>query len=147
MTRPAAVDAPVDRVALDTSAAVALLAESHPAHHLVVPALRGRSPVLTGHSLAETYSVLTRLSGDARVAADDAVRLLADAFGPAVCLSTSLAAEVPQRLAERGVSGGAVYDALVAMAATEAGLVLLTRDGRATTTYRSVGVVFELLVG
>ncbi len=135
----------VDRVALDTSAAVALVSSSHPAHQIAVRALRGRVPVLTGHSLAETYSVLTRLPGDARVAPADVVLLFADTFGPAVCLSPAVTADVPRHLADRQVSGGAVYDALVGLAAVEAQLTLLTRDGRAATTYRSIGVGFEFV--
>jgi len=139
------VTAPTDRVALDTSAAVALLTSSHPAHQLAVRALGGRLPVLTGHSLAETYSVLTRLPGDARVSPADAVLLFDDTFGSAVWLSPALAADVPRDLADRQVSGGAVYDALVGLAAAEAQLTLLTRDARAVTTYRSIGVRFELV--
>ena len=53
-------------LALDTSVAVPLLMRSHQAHSTVVAALSGRHLVLTAHSLAETYSVLTRLPGDAR---------------------------------------------------------------------------------
>lgn len=135
----------IDRVALDTSVAVALLVSSHPAHRGTVRALDSRTPVLTGHSLAETYSVLTRLPGDARVSPADVVLLFDDTFDPAVCLSPAVAADVPQRLAARQVSGGAVYDALVGLAASEAGLTLLTRDARAATTYRSIGVGFEVV--
>ena len=36
--------------------------------------------------------------------------------------------------------GGAVYDAMVALAAKEHGARLATRDARAANTYRSVGV-------
>ena len=36
--------------------------------------------------------------------------------------------------------GGEVYDALIAMTAKSAGAVLLTRDRRAETTYRAIGV-------
>jgi predicted nucleic acid-binding protein len=39
-----------------------------------------------------------------------------------------------------GISGGAVYDALVALAAAEHGAELATRDARARTTYETVGV-------
>ena len=46
-------------LAVDTSAAVALIMASHVAHRAVRRHLRGRDLVLTQHSLAETYSVLT----------------------------------------------------------------------------------------
>lgn len=42
-------------------------------------------------------------------------------------------------MAEAGISGGAIFDALVAAAAREHGLVLATRDGRARSTYRALG--------
>nr|WP_248838596.1 hypothetical protein [Frankia sp. AgKG'84/4] len=36
----------------------------------------GNEPALSGHALAETYSVLTRMPGDARLSGPDAARLL-----------------------------------------------------------------------
>jgi predicted nucleic acid-binding protein len=133
-------------LALDTSAAVALLMASHMAHRTVRDRLRDHDLVLTQQSLAETYSVLTRLPGDARVRPDDAVQLIAANFGPPVLLPADLAGRIPERLAELGVSGGAVYDALVGLAAGEASLPLATRDLRAAATYRVVGVdVVELV--
>jgi predicted nucleic acid-binding protein len=39
-----------------------------------------------------------------------------------------------------GIAGGAVYDALVALAAKEHDMVLATRDARARGTYDAVGV-------
>ena len=39
-----------------------------------------------------------------------------------------------------GIAGGAVYDALVALAAKERGAALATRDARARNTYDAVGV-------
>ncbi len=43
-------------------------------------------------------------------------------------------------LGRLGIAGGAVYDALVALAAAEHGAELATRDGRARATYETVGV-------
>ena len=63
-------------VAVDTSVAVPLLVRSHQYHAEVVRWWDGQELALSGHALAETYSVLTRLPGDARLAADDAARLL-----------------------------------------------------------------------
>ena len=39
-----------------------------------------------------------------------------------------------------GIAGGAVYDALVALAALEHGADLATRDARAKATYDVIGV-------
>ena len=43
------------------------------------------------------------------------------------------------------VAGGAIYDALVAAAAVEHNLPLLTRDRRALDSYRAVGADVEWL--
>ncbi len=47
--------------------------------------------------------------------------------------------DVPELL-RVGIAGGAVYDALVALAAKEHGAPLATRDARARGTYDAVGV-------
>ena len=44
-----------------------------------------------------------------------------------------------------GVSGGAVYDALVAAAAAHHRLPLVSRDRRAAETYRAFDVEVEIL--
>jgi len=62
----------VTTLALDTSAAIPLLLSAHTAHRLVRRRLGDRTAVLTTHSLAETYAVLSRLPGDARLTAQDA---------------------------------------------------------------------------
>ena len=95
---------------------------------------------LAGHALAETYSVLTRLPGDVRLSGGDAVRLLASRFGAPLVLSAKAGRRLPDVLARLGIVGGAVYDALVAMAALEHGAQLATRDGRARDTYERIGV-------
>jgi toxin FitB len=53
-------------VAVDTSVAVPLLVRSHQHHPEVVRWWAGQELALSGYALAETYSVLTRLPGDAR---------------------------------------------------------------------------------
>ena len=127
-------------LAVDTSAAVALMMSSHVAHRVVRSQLRGQDLVLTQHSLAETYSVLTRLPGDARVAPADAVRLIDANFGPPALVPAATAAAVPSLLAELNIVGGAVYDGLVGLAAKVNDLPLATRDLRAAATYDAIGV-------
>lgn len=60
-------------------------------------------------------------------------------------LSPARAYTLIERLSQTGIAGGAVYDALVAETAREHNLLLLTRDRRAATTYRSLQVPFELI--
>jgi predicted nucleic acid-binding protein len=124
---------------LDTSAAVPLLLETHPAHSVVKAATRRQSLGLTAHSCAETYSVLTRLPGDARLTARDAADLIDRRFVEVVSLSGDSAATFHRRLAELAIQGGAVYDGLVGLAAAST-RPLLSRDQRARPTYAALGV-------
>jgi predicted nucleic acid-binding protein len=127
-------------VGVDTSVAVPLLVRSHRDHAAVVRWWGGQEVSLSGHALAETYSVLTRLPGDARLAAADAARLLDARFSSPLMLSSSRSRKLPDTLSRLGIAGGAVYDALVALAAKEHGTALATRDARARGTYDAVGV-------
>ena len=127
-------------VAVDTSVAVPLLVRSHHDHATVVRWWNGQEVTLSGHALAETYSVLTRLPGDARLAPADAARLLDARFSSPLVLSSSQARKLPDTLSRLEIAGGAVYDALVALAAKEHGAALATRDARARGTYDAVGV-------
>jgi predicted nucleic acid-binding protein len=124
---------------LDTSVAVPLLVQTHEGHRAVVRWWGGRDVALCGHALAETYSVLTRLPGDLRLAPMDAARLLAERFDAALTLSSGAAQGLPRTLARLGIAGGAVYDALVGLAAVEHDAALATRDARARGTYEAIG--------
>ena len=124
---------------LDTSVAVPLLVRTHRAHVSVVRWWDGREIALSGHALAETYSVLTRLPGDLRLAPADAARLLAERFLEPLLLGPEVAGRLPDVLGPLGIAGGAVYDALVALAAVEHDVDLATRDLRARATYETVG--------
>ena len=132
-------------LAIDTSVAIPLLVASHPQHVAIAAWANGRSLSLSGHAHAETYAVLTRLPGDARVGPQDAVLLMEDNFAPALVLSARGARAVHRELAERGVSGAATYDGLVALAAREHHATLVTRDARARSTYEVLKVPVELL--
>lgn len=127
-------------VALDTSVAVPLLVRTHTAHAAVVAWWAGRDVALSGHAVAETYAVLTRLPGDLRLTPADAARLMGERFGAPFMLGSDTTARLPGALAQLGIAGGAVYDALVALAALEHGVELGTRDARAKSTYERVGV-------
>ncbi|AFV91065.1 PilT protein domain-containing protein [Acidipropionibacterium acidipropionici ATCC 4875] len=133
------------QLAVDTSIAVPLLVASHVQHRAVAEWASGRALTLSGHALIETYSVLTRLPGDARVSPEDAVTLIEDNFGDPLILSASATRRVPRDLASAGVAGGAAYDGLVAIAALEHGATLVTRDARARSTYEALGAQVRVL--
>ncbi|MFV0458296.1 MAG: type II toxin-antitoxin system VapC family toxin [Actinomycetales bacterium] len=132
-------------LAVDTSVAIPLLVASHPEHQEVIAWASHRTLTLSGHAFVETYAVLTRLPGDARVSATDAVRLIKENFVAPLTLSGELATTVPAILAESGVAGGATYDGLVALAALEHRATLVTRDARARSTYEALNVEVRIL--
>lgn len=124
---------------VDTSVAVPLLLTNHDAHKAVDAWCEGRSLALAGHAVAETYSVLTRLPGALRLLPADAAELMAERFAPPLLLGAARGERLPATLAGLGIFGGAVYDALVALAAVDNDVELATRDGRAHRTYEQVG--------
>ena len=131
---------------MDTSVAIALLVQTHNAHPTVVDWWQGRDIALSGHALVETFSVLTRLPGDVRLAPSDAARLLSARFVAPLLLGPADSAQLPDVLAGFGIAGGAVYDAIVALAAMRNGCVLATRDARAKITYEAVGAEIDVVV-
>ena len=90
--------------------------------------------------------MLTRLPLPYRVPPLVAAQFLAESFPDEVLI---LPAAVERRLVsifrERGISGGSVYDGLVALTAAENGAELLSLDRRAAETYRRCGVNYRLL--
>lgn len=135
----------MSHLALDTSAAIPLLLRNHEAHDAMLNRVASHEVSLTGHSLVETYSVLTRLPGDARLAPEDAAQLLETNFAPPVLIAQKMVTRIPLVMAEEGIAGGAVYDALVALPVKGTDITLLTRDMRAVATYYVLGIAFELV--
>jgi len=133
--------------AVDTSVAVALLVACHEAHQLVLHAIGKRRLALPQHALVETYSVLTRLPGDARIEPEDAVQLLDRNFDAVLIPKPESIVRIHQLCARSGIAGGAVYDALVGIAAQDHQIELLTRDRRAEGTYQRLGIAYSLIGG
>ena len=127
------------KLGVDTSVAIPLLVRTHRSHAEVVAWWDGREVALSGHALAETYSVLTRLPGDLRLTSADAARLISGRFADPLLLGRRTSRRLPGIFSHLAIAGGAVYDALVALAAVENGAALATRDNRARATYEIVG--------
>lgn len=124
---------------LDTSVSIPLLVQTHASHSEVAEWLDDREVALCGYALAETYSVLTRLPGDLRLEPADAARLISERFTDPLLLGRRTSRRLPAILAELKIAGGAVYDAIVALAAVEHTATLATRDNRARATYELLG--------
>lgn len=113
------------KVLFDTSALVAAMVEGHPLHERSLAwlekARRGALEyVVAAHSLAELYAVLSSYPTRPRLTPGVAARLVHDnvaAVANVVPLNAADYAAVVRAVAELGLSGGVVYDALVAQAA------------------------------
>jgi len=143
---PTGTEADEHEVALlDTSTAVALVVEDHEAHAATLEAVRGRRLGLAGHAWFETYSVLTRLPGSLRRSPADVLRVLAHNFPASAFLGEDEAVELGRDLARLGISGGAIYDALVGAAARQHHLKLISSDLRARPVYEALGAAIEII--
>lgn len=118
------------RVLLDTSVFVAAMVEAHPMHERALPCLQrvkdGRDRgFVSAHSLAEIYAILTRLPIHPRIAPLIARRLIEENVAGS-CEVISLSSEdyvaVLDHLANSGIKGGVVYDALILQVAMKAGI-------------------------
>lgn len=132
-------------IAVDTSVVVAGFASWHDAHGPAVRVL-SRAPRIPAHVALETFSVLTRLPPPHRTAPSLVAEFLDQRFGDdPLTLDGKAQVELVARAARRGISGGAVYDALVGATAASAGATLLTLDRRAVRTYERFEVTYELI--
>ncbi len=131
--------------AADTSVAIAALDQTHEAHAPTLAAIGRCRPALAGHACWETFSVLTRLPGALRVTPAVAHDVLRRSFPDACWLGAAEQAVLFDRLPTLGITGGAIYDALVGAAALAAHRRLLSRDRRADRTYSLLGVDVEFV--
>ena len=107
--------------------------------------MRKHRPALAGHAAFETFSVLTRLPGELSIDAPTAQSIIVTVF-PSICwLEHDAETRLLARLGVIGVSGGAIYDALVGEAARVSERRLFTRDLRARRTYDLIGVDYEVI--
>jgi len=133
-------------IAVDTSVAVAAALPWHEDHAVARAVLPRTKPRLIAQVAVETYSVLTRLPPPQRVPALEARAFLKERFAPPlVALSPAGHDDLLDLAVKNDISGGAVYDALVAATAREAGVRLLSLDRRAVATYRLLEVDYEII--
>lgn len=123
----------------DTSSLVAAMVARHPEHEScrrwLARVARGEVElVVAAHTIAELYAVLSTLPTRPRLGPDRAWRLIEDnvlAHARIVALSASDQAETVHEIASQGLSGGIVYDGLIArVARSEQVDVLLTLNER-----------------
>ncbi len=128
---------------VDSSVVVAAFASWHELHEPARSAL-DRGARLPAQAAIESYSVLTRLPPPHRAPADLVRDFLSDRFPePYLTLDAPRFPAFLAGLVERGIVGGAAYDALIAAVAREAGATLLSCDRRAEATYLRIGATVE----
>jgi predicted nucleic acid-binding protein len=132
--------------AVDTSVVVAAFATWHEAHAAALRAVQD-VPVLPVACALEAYAVLTRLPPPHRADAHLVRDFLATTFvGPGIGLASDEdMAALLAGLVDRGIGGGASYDAVIGLVCQRAGATLVTLDVRARATYERIGVTSEYL--
>lgn len=117
---------------LDTSCLVAAVCGWHRHHDATRRDIErrdaaGESLVLAAHSLAEAFSVLTRLPEPHRLRPEDALELIEANWGDTrlIALNASDYRSTLRRCRDAGIGGGAVYDALIAACAVKAQVATL----------------------
>jgi predicted nucleic acid-binding protein len=128
----------------DTSVLVAGFVADHRFHGVAELALvevrtEGR---LIAHTTAETYSVLSAPSGVYRVEPSAVVAYLDELFAGSAPIQPRSGAyrEALELLSGYGRGGGAIYDALIALAARDANATLVSLDRRAERIYALCGI-------
>ncbi len=131
--------------AADTSLVVAAFASWHERHEAARRALDGGLRLIE-HCAVETYSVLTRLPPPHRAGGTIVRDFLSARFPlPLLRMSPRAYRDFVRGLPDRGVTGGATYDALVAATAAGHCAELVTCDRRAMPVYERYGVRTHLL--
>jgi predicted nucleic acid-binding protein len=130
----------------DSSVTIAAAAPWHTAHEAAVAALAREQPTLIAHVAFETTAAMSRMPEGHRVAPGIVLEWLERRFPDAwLALPATRARTALRRAVDRGVRGGALYDALVAATAAHHSAVLLTADRRAAPVYSALGVAVDYI--
>ena len=121
-------------VLFDTSVLVAALIVSHPQNSACFPRLKAAESkqiegFISTHSLAETYSVMTRFPIQPRITPTQTQSIITDISQhlKIVLLLPDDYLTVIDRMAALNLQGGGIFDALIAQAALKANVDVLSR--------------------
>lgn len=132
-------------IAVDTSVVIAAFASWHESN-AEAAAVVATAPALPAPCALEAFAVLTRMPPPHRAGMTIVRDFLRQAFpSEHLVLPSTDSSKVVDRLVDVGISGGASYDAVIAMIAHSHGCELVTLDGRASSTYERIGVAFRYL--
>jgi predicted nucleic acid-binding protein len=125
-------------IAADASVLVPALLAAHEFHDACHESA-GLIDAAVGHALVETYAVLTRLPQPYTVPPVQASAALRSYSDEVLTIPGPELADALDRFVIARASGGATYDALIAVTAAHHGASLLTRDERAAEVYERLG--------
>ncbi len=116
------------KLLFDTSVIIAAVVEKHPKHNKAFPWLKKAKQnefdlIVSSHTYAELYAVLTTLPIKPRISPSIAWRLINENITSiAQCISLTAVEykSTIKRLSENGLIGGIVYDAIVTKVAQKA---------------------------
>jgi len=109
------------KILFDTSVLVAALVQPHPLHSRALSWLKKAKAeefelIVSSHTIAELYAVLSTLPVSPRITPGLAWRLIHESVEPVASvrsLSSSDYFATIKRMSDLGISGGAVYDGLI----------------------------------
>ena len=131
---------------VDTSVIVRVTTTTDVAERARLQQVIAECPAAITHVLTEAYSTLTRLPQPFRLSPKSCLAFLSAAFhAPPLAVSVSGQLRIMELLAENGVTGGAIYDCLIAETAREHGATLVSLDQRALRNYSLVAGDHQLL--
>jgi predicted nucleic acid-binding protein len=125
----------------DSSITIAAAAPWHVAHEDATAALRAQRCALIAHVAFETTAAMSRMPEGQRVAPAVVLEWLERRFQAGWLALPAGAARRSLRFAvERGIRGGALYDALIAATAAHHRHTLVSADRRAAPVYEAFAV-------
>ncbi len=118
------------KILFDTSVLVAAIVEPHPLHAPAFTWLkRARAKefdmLIAGHTLAELYAVLTTLPIRPKITPGIVRHLIhsdIETIAKIISLPPSDYSSIIKRIADLGLSGGVIYDAIIAKVAQKSGV-------------------------
>jgi predicted nucleic acid-binding protein len=133
-------------IAPDSSVVIAAIAPWHAAHRPALAALSEVDVRLPAHVALESTSALSRMPEGYRMSPALVLQVLEQNFSkPWLALSGKDQQSWLSKAVEKGVRGGALYDALIAATAVKYGATLISADRRAQPTYEAMGVQAEFV--
>ena len=129
----------------DSSVLIPALQVGHPNHEEARKVLSRRQLKITGHVALETFAAMSSAAYKPRTSPSAAAAAIARLDASPLTLSPQGYIDLIGKAGEGGLLGGAIYDALIAITATQHGARLISRDKRAAATYKALGVDLEML--